>query len=193
MLRKNLASSNAASDGLAALLARAGTGDRDAFERLYARTSSKLFGVVCRICTNRELAKEALQDSYVLIWQKAGTYDPQLGSPIAWMARIARNRAIDLRRLRTERISELSDPIDDYDEAAPDNPASEAEQNDELRKLEACLDGLPVERKDMILLAYYSGWSREELAEKFSKPVNTVKTVLRRSLAVLRECLDGRD
>jgi RNA polymerase sigma-70 factor (ECF subfamily) len=192
-LRKNLASSNAGSDGLTALLARAGTGDRDAFERLYARTSSKLFGVICRICSNRELAKEALQDCYVLIWQKAGTYDPELGSPIAWMARIARNRAIDLRRQRTERISELSDPIDDYDEAAPDNPASEAEQNDALRKLEACLDGLPAERKDMILLAYYSGWSREELAEKFSKPVNTVKTVLRRSLAVLRECLDGRD
>jgi RNA polymerase sigma-70 factor, ECF subfamily len=189
LLRKNLVSSNVASDGLAVLLARAGTGDRDAFERLYARTSSKLFGVVCRICTNRELAKEALQDSYVLIWQKAGTYDPQLGSPIAWMARIARNRAIDLRRLRTERISELSDPIDDYDEAAPDNPASEAEQNDALRKLEACLDGLPAERKDMILLAYYSGWSREQLAAQFDAPANTIKTWLRRSLLQIRECL----
>jgi RNA polymerase sigma-70 factor (ECF subfamily) len=193
LLRKNLASSTSGPDGLAALLTRAGAGDRDAFERLYARTSPKLFGVICRICANRELAKEALQESYVTIWQKAGTYDPELGSPIAWMARIARNRAIDLRRLRTERISELSDPIDDYDEASPANPASEAEQNEELRRLEACLEGLPAERKNMILLAYYSGWSREELAEKFARPVNTIKTVLRRSLAILRECLDGRD
>jgi RNA polymerase sigma-70 factor, ECF subfamily len=173
------------------LIARAGEGDREAFEMLYARTSAKLFGVICRICANRELAKEALQESYVTIWQKAGTYDPKIGSAIAWMARIARNKAIDLRRLRTERISELSDPIDDYDEAAPANPASEAEQNDELRRLEACLAGLHGERKEMILLAYYSGWSREELAHKFSRPVNTIKTVLRRSLALLRECLDG--
>jgi RNA polymerase sigma-70 factor, ECF subfamily len=186
-------SSIANSDGLTALLTRAGAGDRDAFERLYARTSAKLFGVICRICPNRELAKEALQESYVLIWQKARTYNPEIGSPIAWMARIARNRAIDLRRLRTERISELSDPIDDYDEAAPADTGSEVETNETLRRLETCLEGLPPERKDMILLAYYSGWSREELAEKFSRPVNTVKTVLRRSLALLRECLDGRD
>lgn len=193
MLRKDLASPTSGPDGLAALLTRAGAGDRDAFERLYARTSAKLFGVICRICLNRELAKEALQESYVIIWQKGHTYDPELGSPIAWMARIARNRAIDLRRLRTERISDLSDPIDDYDEASPDNPGREAERNEELRRLEGCLDGLPADRKQMILLAYYSGWSREELAEKFSRPVNTVKTVLRRSLALLRECLDGRD
>lgn len=193
MLRKDLASSTPGSDGLAALLRRAGSGDRDAFERLYVRTSPKLFGVICRICSNRELAKEVLQESYVTIWQKAGTYDPELGSPIAWMARIARNRAIDLRRLRTERMSELSDPIEDYDEASPANPAGEAEQNEELRRLEACLGGLSVERRQMILLAYYSGWSREELAEKFARPVNTVKTVLRRSLALLRECLDGRE
>ena len=172
---------------------RAGSGDRDAFERLYVRTSPKLFGVICRICSNRELAKEVLQESYVTIWQKAGIYDPELGSPIAWMARIARNRAIDLRRLRTERMSELSDPIEDYDEASPANPAGEAEQNEELRRLEACLGGLSPERRQMILLAYYSGWSREELAEKFARPVNTVKTVLRRSLALLRECLDGRE
>jgi len=191
LLRKDLASPTSGSDGLTALLTRAGAGDRDAFERLYARTSAKLFGVICRICANRELAKEVLQESYVIVWQKAHTYDPGLGSPIAWMARIARNRAIDMRRLRTERISDLSDPIDDYDEAAPADPASEAEQNEELRRLEGCLDGLPADRKEMILLAYYSGWSREELAEKFSRPVNTVKTVLRRSLALLRECLDG--
>lgn len=191
MLRKSFAPFTTNSDDLAALLTRAGTGDRDAFESLYARTAAKLFGVISRICANRELAKDALQESYVTIWQKARTYDPEIGSPIAWMARIARNRAIDLRRLRTERISELSDPIDDYDEASPADPASEAEQNEELRRLEACLEGLPAERKAMILLAYHSGWSREELAEKFSRPVNTIKTVLRRSLAVLRECLDG--
>ena len=107
------------------------------------------------------------------------------------MARIARNRAIDLRRLRTERISDLSDPIDDYDEASPTNPASEAEQNEELRRLEGCLDGLPAERKEMILLAYYSGWSREELAEKFSRPVNTGTTRVGSSLALLESARGG--
>jgi RNA polymerase sigma-70 factor (ECF subfamily) len=108
------------------------------------------------------------------------------------MARIARNQAIDQRRLRAERISALSEPEDEASAVslAPD-PEVSAERSDALRRLMGCLGELPADRRDMILLAYYNGWSREELAEKFARPVNTIKTALRRSLALIRECLDG--
>ncbi len=176
---------------LAALLKRTSEGDRAAFRMLYDRTSAKLFGVISRICDNRELARDVLQETYLTIWRKAVLYDPAIAAPITWMARIARNQAIDARRLRAERISAASEPPDENESAPVLDPEDHAEQNEALRRLIECLKGLPEERRDMVLLAYYKGWSREELAQKFGRPVNTVKTVLRRSLAMLRECLDG--
>ena len=163
-------SNGQAADELADLLMRSGRGERAAFEVLYERSAAKLFGVILRICTNRELVKEALQESFVTIWQKASIYDPSIGSPISWMARIARNQAIDLRRRRAERISELSD-ANDNDDAISLDPDQEASlvRNDALRRLSGCLNELPPERKTMILLAYYQGWSREELAQKFTR------------------------
>jgi RNA polymerase sigma-70 factor (ECF subfamily) len=66
-----------------------------------------------------------------------------------------------------------------------------AEQSDDFRRLRKCLDGLPGERQEMVLLAYHRGWSREELAVRYKRPVTTIKTMLRRSLIALKECLDG--
>jgi RNA polymerase sigma-70 factor (ECF subfamily) len=68
-------------------------------------------------------------------------------------------------------------------------PLARHEMTDQLRRLLACLGDLEEERRRLVLLAYYSGWSREQLAEKFETPVNTVKTWLRRSLLQIRECL----
>lgn len=178
---------------LAALLRRAGDEDRSAFDALYECTAAKLFGVICRICDNRELAKEALQESYLTIWRNAKLYDVEIASPIAWMARIARNQAIDARRRRSEQISARSEPSDENVMSLEPDPEAALRQSEALRRLTMCLDALPADRRDMVLLAYYNGWSREELSDRFMQPVNTVKTILRRSLALLRECLDGKN
>jgi RNA polymerase sigma-70 factor (ECF subfamily) len=61
----------------------------------------------------------------------------------------------------------------------------------DLTRLKKCLALLPEERQDMVLLAYYQGWTREELAVQYKRPETTIKTLLRRSLVVLKECLDG--
>jgi RNA polymerase sigma-70 factor (ECF subfamily) len=71
-------------------------------------------------------------------------------------------------------------------------PQPGAEDSADLRRVRECLGGLNADGRDMVLLAYHQGWSREELADRFSRPVATVKTILRRSLAVLKECLDGQ-
>ncbi len=177
---------------LSFLVIRVGKGDKSAFANLYDRTSAKLFGVICRILKKRELAEEALQDTYVKIWEQAGRFDPSLASPITWMATIARNRAIDIGRQRQEKISATAEEIDEDLPSGIADPLSSALQNDEMRRLTGCLGELTEDKRDMIVLAYYEGWSREELGSKFEKPVNTIKTILRRSLALLKECLNGR-
>ena len=84
------------------LLASVAKGDEAAFERLYAATRAKLFGVVLRILRRQDLAEEVVQEAYVKIWHSAGQFNPSLASPITWMVSIARNRAIDVVRKRSE-------------------------------------------------------------------------------------------
>lgn len=170
------------------LIAAVAKGDEVAFERLYAATRAKLFGVVLRILKRQDLAEEVIQECYVKIWSSAGQFNPTLASPITWMVSIARNRAIDMIRKRSE--SSIEDEPEALDVAAdtPD-PLARREMNDELKRLLGCVGKLEPERQRLVLLAYYNGWSRDQLAERFDTPVNTVKTWLRRSMIEIRECL----
>jgi RNA polymerase sigma-70 factor (ECF subfamily) len=148
-----------ATDGLADLLRRIAARDAAAFSALYKATSAKLYGVVARILPRGDAAADALQEAYVRIWEKAGEFDPAKGSPLAWMATIARNRALDeVRRVRPGSLEDLPESFDE-------------------------------EKRAVVLLAYYRGLSREALALRFGRPVPTIKTWLHRSLAQLRDCL----
>lgn len=82
------------------LLAAVAKGDQAAFERLYAATRAKLYGIVLRILRRSDLANEVLQETYLKIWSSAGRFDPARASPITWMVAIARNLAIDVVRRR---------------------------------------------------------------------------------------------
>ena len=173
---------------LSDLLTQIAGGDRRAFGRLYDLTSSRLFAVTRCMLRRPEMAEEALQETFVRIWQKAGAYDPGQAKPMGWLATIARNQAIDLRRRAAERET---DSLED-DEGQAYGVMPEAHFSFEMKRLRDCLALLPDDRQDMVLLAYYQGWSRDELAARFSRPVTTIKTLLRRSLAILRECIDGK-
>lgn len=170
------------------LMAATAKGDQAAFERLYAATRAKLFGVVLRILRRNDLAEEVMQEAYIKVWRNAGNFDPAAASPITWMVAIARNLAIDHVRRKSE--SSIEDEPRAM-EVAGDNPDPLAgrELNEELKRLLGCVGKLEPERQRLVLLAYYDGWSREQLAAKIDKPVNTVKTWLRRSLIEIRECL----
>src|SRR2546430_7407783 len=84
------------------LMAAVAKGDQAAFERLYAATRAKLYGVVLRILRRSDLADEVMQETYLKIWHNAGSFDPKLATPITWMVAIARNRALDLIRKKAE-------------------------------------------------------------------------------------------
>jgi RNA polymerase sigma-70 factor (ECF subfamily) len=177
---------------LTQLLVKVAQGDRAAFASLYDAVSGRLYAVVLRILPRAELAEDALQEAFVRIWQRASSYDKTVASPMAWMATIARNQAIDLRRRSVERIAAASDEIDGMIPDPGLSPEAVAEQSGDWQRLIECMSNLPPDRRDMVLLAYRNGFSREELATRFRKPVTTVKTLLRRSLIALRECLGGR-
>jgi RNA polymerase sigma-70 factor (ECF subfamily) len=170
------------------LLAAVAKGDQAAFERLYQATGAKLYGTVVRILRRADLADEVLQEAYLKVWNSARRFDPAVASPITWMVAIARNHAIDLVRRRAE-ISIEEEP--EVMEVAAENPhpLAKREMSEELKRLLACMGRLDEDRRRLVLLAYYGGWSREQLAAKFEKPVNTIKTWLRRALADIRECL----
>jgi RNA polymerase sigma-70 factor, ECF subfamily len=170
------------------LLASVAKGDEAAFERLYAATQAKLYGVVLRILRRSDLAGEVLQEAYLKIWSSAGRFDPARASPITWMVTIARNGAIDVVRRKTESsIEEEPEAIEVAAESA--DPLAQRIVTEELKRLLACLGRLDPDRQRMVLLAYFRGVDRAELAREFERPVNTVKTQLRRALADLRECL----
>ena len=174
---------------IADLLKRCGEGDRSAFRTLYARTAAKLNAVTFRILQQAETAEEALQETYVRIWQNAASYDPQIASPIAWMAAIARNQAIDLRRRSGERIARASVADENLLLAIPAGVASD--WGPALARLKTCLAALPEDRRSLVVLAYCLGYTRDELAERVGKPAATIKSTLRRTLMALKECLDG--
>jgi RNA polymerase sigma-70 factor (ECF subfamily) len=175
-------------DDPAQLLMQVAARDRGAFAALYKQTAAKLYGVVARILPRNDLAGEVLQEAYVRIWQKAADFDPTKGSPMAWMATIARNRALDEAR-RAKPLA-LEDMQDTFEPAAEEfDPLASRDRSEQLAALMRCLSQLDAEKRQIVLLAYYRGASREALSKRFERPVPTIKTWLHRSLAQLKDCL----
>jgi RNA polymerase sigma-70 factor, ECF subfamily len=178
----------AAQGDLADLLRRVAARDQAAFAALYKQTSAKLYGVVARILPRGDAGAEALQEAYVRIWERAGDFDLAKGSPLAWMATIARNRALDeVRRVRPASLEEMPESFQPVADEV--NPLAGRERSEALTALLDCLAKLEEEKRSIVLLAYYHGLSREALAKRFGRPVPTIKTWLHRSLAQLRDCL----
>lgn len=175
---------------LSDLVARVARRDKAAFAAVYEATSAKLFGIVLRILRRRDLAEEVLQEVYVTLWQRAGEFDAARASPITWMATIARNRALDQARRVTPASIEDTPAVMDM-ASDEEHPIEGIARSQELARLMRCLDGLEAERRDIVLLAYREGLSREALAARFERPVPTIKTWLHRSLIQLRQCLSS--
>jgi RNA polymerase sigma-70 factor (ECF subfamily) len=169
------------------LLAAVAKGDRAAFERLYGETGAKLYGIVLRILGKPELADKVMREVYLKVWHSAENLDPEVATPMTWMVAIARERAIDLVCAKTVGPSSRQWRMPPPATAPP--PLSRGEMTDKLRALLSCLGKLDPEKQRIVVLAYYSGWSREQLARKLEIPVNTIKTWLRRSLLEIRRCM----
>ncbi len=192
MIVDRVESTSASSEhqGLADALARVAQGSQAALEDVYARTCAKLFGVCLRILRDRSEAEDALQEVYVSVWRRAGSFDRDRASPITWLATLARNRAID--KLRSSGRSRASEPID----AALNMPDGGAdallrlEGKQERIRLLRCVEELEERQSSAIRAAFFDGLTYSELAERGNVPLGTMKSWVRRGLLRLRECLE---
>jgi RNA polymerase sigma-70 factor (ECF subfamily) len=177
--------------GLDGLLVEVAGGSRNAFESLYRATSSKLFSVCLRVLSDRAEAEDVLQEVFTTIWHKAHQFDPNRASPIAWLAMIARNKAID--RVRAQPARGTLAPIEFADDIADTgaSPLQTAVSADERDRLEACMGQLDARRQSLIRAAFFDGSTYEELAQRIASPLGSVKSWIRRGLLQLRGCLEA--
>jgi RNA polymerase sigma factor (sigma-70 family) len=176
-------------EDLSLLMSAVARQDRAAFKRVYEQTSARLFGCVLKIVRDRALAEEVLQEAYLRIWEKASSYRADVGSPLTWMTSIARNRAIDVIRKRKEVLAAPSEEGEDWLERVEAVRSGDLDFEDR-EGLRRCLERLEETQRNCIVLAYCGGYSRDELAMRYERPVSTIKTWLHRGLAALRTCLE---
>ena len=184
------AETRARDQDLISLVQRVATGDQSALANLYDTTNRLVYGLVLRVLGDASSAEEVLLDVYTQVWRQAASYDASRGAPLAWLTTIARSRAID--RLRSgwqdQRRKEPLDALGD----APGGEASPEEMtvaSERQRFVREALNSLTPEQREVIELAYYSGLSHSEIAEKLNQPLGTVKTRTRLGMMKLREAL----
>ena len=175
---------------LVSLVESVAAGDQSALATLYDATNRFIYSLILRVLGDMGSAEEVLIDVYTQLWRQAASYDANRGAPLAWMATIARSRAID--RLRSgwqdQHRKESLDVLGD----APANAASPEESaaaSERQRFVREALNLLTPEQRRVIELAYYSGLSHSEIAEKLNQPLGTVKTRTRLGMMKLREAL----
>jgi RNA polymerase sigma-70 factor (ECF subfamily) len=176
-----------------ALLKRIGQGDRQSFEQLYERFSGVLFSTAYRVLNNQEAAEDVLQDVFVQIWEKAPLYDPARGKPLTWAVTLTRNKSID--RLRSvQRRNRLHDDVEkqaatveQFDDRSSLDAVNGVERAQMIR---AAIGKLSAEQRQAIELAFFSGLTQTEIAERLNEPLGTIKARIRRGMMRLREVIE---
>lgn len=179
------------------LLQRIAVRDDTALAELYDRHSSLAYSVIMRILRSPSDAEDVLQETFVRVWSRADTYDSRIGSPAAWLTRIARNRAID--RLRAQRvrrhISGEPDVTLDGDTTMPEaatleTPEVVVQAAATARALRTAMSALPAVQRELIEAAFFEGYTHHELAARLGLPLGTVKTRIRTGLTSMRGRLE---
>ncbi len=166
--------------------------DVSAFEQLYDRHSRIVYGLLLRILQQAGTAEEVVQDVFLQLWRNAGQYDESRGPFVPWLLTLARNRALDTLRLKSERQRRREDQTE---EMPPVFAAPEYEKHlDEKRRAErvrALMASLNPQQKKAIELAYFEGLSHTEIAAALKEPLGTVKSWIRNGLLRLKEGLQA--
>ncbi|HKP31902.1 MAG TPA: sigma-70 family RNA polymerase sigma factor [Chitinophagaceae bacterium] len=159
--------------------------DNQAFSYLYDNYSAALYGVISPIVNDAELANDVLQEVFINIWRKIETYDPTKGRLFTWMLNIARNASIDLLRSKSYQNSQKNQSLMD---TVNWNSSLQTQQTDTIG-LYKLLEKLKEEQRVLVDLAYFKGYTHEEIAEIEGIPLGTVKTRIRNALIQLRNIM----
>ncbi|WP_438502607.1 ECF RNA polymerase sigma factor SigK [Arthrobacter livingstonensis] len=164
-------------------------GDEAAFEELYDEVSSRVFGLVRRVVRDPAQSQEVTQEVFLDIWQQAARFDADRGRAMSWILVIAHRRAVD--RVRASQASmdrDLRQGIKEYQESY-DDVADTVETQMESERVQRALKTLTGPQEEAIRLAYYGGYTHQEVAELLKIPVGTVKTRIRDGMIRLRDRL----
>lgn len=193
-----------------ALVRSVAGGSFDALASLYDRHAAAVFAIASRLTSDRGVAEEVVQDTFLALWDRAGSYDPMAGSLSTWLHAIARNRTVDRLRAagrRPQYVAPSHGNAPDESETQgleraatvgtvvagampPPGPEAAYASMETRATIERALGGLGVEERTVIVLAYREELSQSEIAERLGWPLGTVKTRTRRALRRLREALD---
>jgi RNA polymerase sigma-70 factor, ECF subfamily len=194
----------------ATLVLAVASGSEEALAVLYDRHVDGIHAAALRLCGDRGVAEEVVQETFLALWNRAELFDPEVASLGTWLRSIARNRTVDRLRAIGRRPTLVSlgshgDP-DDTDAgisrlgpdatvlggAAPDPSPEEAAEAGSVRDvIAAALAAMPETERTVIVLAYREGLTQQEIAERLAWPLGTVKTRTRRALARLRGLLEA--
>lgn len=164
--------------------------DMRAFEQLYDRHCRLVYGLVFRIVQQAGTAEEVVQDVFLQLWRNASQYDVSRGPFLPWLLTMARNRALDTLRLKSERQRRREDQTEDLP-AICAVPQFEKQLDEKRRasRVRELMTGLQPQQKRAIELAYFEGLSHTEIADALKEPLGTVKSWIRNGLLRLREGL----
>ena len=164
-----------------------------AFRALYDRYGNLVYSAALRVVRDAQIAEDMVQEIFLRIWRKPDSYVAQRGRFVTWLTSVTRNRAVDEIRSRGRRFRyETASPEEQERElAAPDtnDPALTAELADQRRLILAALAQIPQEQRQIIELAYFGGFTQQEIAQRLSQPLGTVKTRIRLGMQKLRVAL----
>jgi RNA polymerase sigma-70 factor (ECF subfamily) len=167
------------------LLLRVARRDVRAFEALYDRYGRAVYSLALGLLHDAQAAEEVAQDVFLAIWRSARDFDPQRGQARPWILSMAHHKSVDALRRRRLRAAEAlsATAVGDEDVAADAMRAAEA------RHVREVLAALPHAQREAIALAYYEGYTQQEIADRLGIPLGTVKTRVRDGLLRLRDLL----
>jgi RNA polymerase sigma-70 factor (ECF subfamily) len=176
----------------AELMRRMTHGETQALRELYARYGRLVYGLAQRIVGDPQAAEEICQDVFLRAWEKAGTYRREKAQVRTWLARIARNRAIDMLRRRGSHEARALDAWEEMKSATLEcraDPAPPLEIEDLRARISRAILSLPPEQRSALSLAFFQGQTHRQIAAVTGEPLGTVKSRIRSAMLKLREVL----
>jgi len=159
--------------------------DTLAIRALYDMYSGALLGVISRIIPQTEVAEDLLQETFIKIWNSAGSYDNSKGRLFTWMMNIARNLSIDKLRSKDFRNAGKNQDIENNVDFI--DSQKEITFNADLLGIKDMVTALKPEFNDVLDMVYFKGYTHVEAAEELNLPLGTVKTRIRMAIMELRK------